>query len=100
MTLYQTFQEASRVFFALQNARHHAAAGEFSDRRWWARRDPARHAMGVAWPQAPGRGGNAAGGMRIFTAGELAALSAGAAISALGRRPRRAGWHHHPRRID
>src|SRR5258708_39035161 len=85
MTLYQTIQEASCVFFLLQNARHHVAAGQFPDRHWGAWRDPAGHALGASWPPAVDRICRAAGDMRIFATGEFAALSARTPISTLGR---------------
>src|SRR5450631_762798 len=82
MTLYQTFQEASFVFHALQNARRDAAADKFPDRSQPPRRASAGHAVGVPWPQGPDRFRRAARDMRVFAAGKLADVSPGAAISA------------------
>src|SRR5260370_2380518 len=100
MTLYQTFQEVSLVFCALQDDRHHAVADESPDRRRVARRDLAGHAICVAWPQAHDCFGNATRDLRIYAACKPAALSAGIAISAMGCRARRARWHCRARRID
>src|SRR6266851_9765016 len=90
MTLYQTFQEASVVFCALQNARRCAVADELPDRHRCLRRDPAGYAIRIPWPQAPDCLDRAACDMRVFAARKLAALSLGTAVSAMGcgaRRP-------------
>ena len=100
MTLYQTFRGASLVFRALQNARHHAVADQFPDRRrprsarsCWRRDCRAR-------PQAPGRLGRAARDLRIF-----AARKSGCSIRwkrgfRPGMRARRAGRHRRAGRTD
>src|SRR5260370_41581760 len=100
MTLYQTFQEASVVFCALQNARHHAVADEFPDRGRSVRRDFAGYAICILWPQAAGCLHRAACHMRVFAARNLAALSPVTAVSAMGCRARRARWYRRARRID
>src|SRR6266853_963170 len=100
MTLYQTFKEASVVFCALQNTRHHAVADEFPDRGRSLRRDPAGYAICILWPQASDCLDRGACNMRVFAARKLAALSPGTAVSAMGCRARRARWYRCPRRID
>src|SRR6202051_1820807 len=99
-TLYQTFQEASLVFCALQNARHRAVADEFPDRRRPARRCSAAHAICLAWPEAAGYFRCLARDLRVFAARKLAALSPGVAVSGVGCRRRRARRHYRPRWID
>ena len=64
------------------------------------RRHSAGHAICVARPQAGDRGGAAARDLRVFAARKSLALSAGAALSAVGCRARRAGRHHRARRLD
>jgi hypothetical protein len=66
MTLYQTFEGASRVFFPLQNAWHHDVASEFPDRRGRDRRDPAVHTMDASWPPIVGHFRYSSGDCRIF----------------------------------
>src|SRR4051794_22750685 len=100
MTLYQTLAEASLVFCAFQDDRLPADTDEFPDRHRLLRRDSAADTVCVARPQTRDSGGVAVGDLRVVAARKYAALSAGIALSVVGSRARRAGWHHRARCID
>ena len=76
-------------FVPLQNARHHAVAGEFPDRRRSARCDLAGDAVCVARPQALDCVRGTSGDMRVFATWKSGALSSGNRDSRRGT-PRRA----------
>src|SRR5579872_650586 len=84
MTLYQTIQGASRVFFPLENAWHHAAAGESPDGHWRVGCDSLGDAPRGVWAKAAGGIDPASGALRIFSGRKMADSAARAAISALG----------------
>ena len=93
--------EASLVFCAFQDARLHAVADESSDRH----RDRLGAILMVTRFARLGRklviaSAAAAGDLRAFAARQSAALSAGVALSGVGRRARRARWHRRARRVD
>src|SRR5438270_12449543 len=81
------------VFRTLKNARLHAVAVKLSDRRRFARSHPAGHTLCIARPQARDIGAGGAGDLCLFAARIPFDLSAGGALSTVGCRARRAGWH-------
>ena len=97
--LHRVQGDNTLVFSALQNPRHIAVADQFPDRHRSRWRGPAGHAIGVARTQAPDRFRDIVRDLRIFAARIPRALSAGAAVSAMGCRGRRAGRNRRARRI-
>src|ERR1700744_1898697 len=98
MTLYQRYRRQmedsgeARVFFNVENAGHHADAGEFPDRDRGAWRASPGDPVRPTGPWASGGFGSGFGAMRVLSIWTAFDLAARRAVSDVGSGPWRARW--------